>query len=303
MVLMEDNLWFKQMLGTASSSATKPKVGKAEPWEDDESDKRERERAFDIADCMEKGLAREVSTEFVHPLRRSSKLWRFHVIRSEDKLDYRLYSDDGDFLLFAKTIVKDRRIDIFMYNPSEDKAPLYDPKRPAFSVSYNEGKTQWTLVKEQCELCQFRSKHRSCDLLGKQQLASITQYREPIGDGIFNCMNINIPGLYSDGTRVVWCPMAGYGDLSQANGASDETLTLITKKPEWNEEVESLVLDFKGRCVTASAKNCQVALRQKTDQVICQYGKIGPSTFSLDFRFPLGVVQAFAISLSTMFWT
>jgi hypothetical protein len=301
MVFREDTVWFKQICGATKSSASTAATDKREPWEDDESDRRERERAFDIADCMERGLAREVSTEFVHPLRRSSKLWRFHVIRSEDKLDYRLYSDNGDFLLFARTIPKRRRIEIFMYNPSEDKAPLYDPKRPAFSMSYNEQKTQWTLVKEQCELCQFRSKHRSCDLLGRQQLLTVNQFREPIGDGIFNLMCIQIPGLFSDGSRVVWCPAAGHGDLSQAS--SDESLCMITKRPEWNEEVESLVLDFKGRCVTASAKNCQVALRQKPDQVLCQYGKIGPSTFSLDFRFPLSVVQAFGISLTTMFWT
>jgi hypothetical protein len=298
MVFCEETPWFRYFASSKHAEAKQ-----ADPWEDVDADKRERERAFDIADLMEQGLTKEVSSEFVHPLRRSSKLWRFHVLRSEDKLEYRLYSEEGEFLLFAKTLPQERRVEIFLYNPSEDKAPLYDPRRPAFSMTYNETRTQWRLFKEQCELCQYRSRCRSCDFHGKQQLAHIDQTREPIGDGIFNCMEILIPGLFNDGSRLVWCPAEGYTDLALAEEDSYEALGLMTKRPEWNEEVDSLVLDFKNRSVVASAKNFQLSLKQKPDQVFCQYGKIGPSSFALDFRFPLSVVQAFAMALSTMFWT
>lgn len=295
MVFREENALFRHF-GFNGSTGVKTEI-----WEDSDVEKRERERAFDIADSMEKGLAREVSTDLVYPLRRSSRLWRFHVLRSEDKLEHRLYSEEGEFLLFARTLPKELRVDFFLLNPSDDD---YDAKRPAFTMSWNSSKTQWKLVKTQCELCQYRSKHRSCDHLGKQQLAHIEQTREPVGDGIFNCMGINIPGIFADGSRVVWCPAVGY-DGSALAAACDghEALCLDTKRPVWNEEVESLVLDFKGRSVSASAKNFQLALQSRPDQVICQFAKMGPGNFSLDFRFPLSVIQAFAISLSTMFWT
>lgn len=294
MVFREEAVWFRHFGFNANAVET------METWEDSDDDKRGRERAFDIADSMEKGLAREVSTDFVYPLRRSNRLWRFTVTRSEDKLEHRLYSDEGEFLLFAKRHPKECRVDFFMYNESDDN---YDPTRPAFTMVFNASKTQWKLVKAQCELCQYRSKHRSCDHLGKQQVAHVEQTREAIGDGIFNCMDVRIPGIFSDGSRVVWCPAAGYDGSALASAEDDQALCLVTKRPVWNEEVESLVLDFKGRCITASAKNFQLAFRNRPDQVICQFGKTGPGTFSLDFRFPLSVIQAFAISLSTSFWT
>lgn len=270
----------------------------------DDADKWDRERAFEIADSVEKGLAREIVTEFMHPLRRSSKLWRFHVVRSEDRLQYRLFSDDGDFLMYARASLEASKVEFFLYNPSEKEEKLYDPTRPAFTMTFNKDKTEWRIVQEKCEHCQFSPKHLSCACRGKQQVACIRHSRKPVGDGIFNCMELHIPGLYSDGSRVIWCPMLGRGDLgSPQHENSHEVQRLVTKKPVWNDEVESLVLDFKGRHILSSAKNFQLVLQQKPEHVICQYGKIGPMTFSLDFRYPLSVIQAFGVSLTTLFWT
>jgi hypothetical protein len=277
--------------------------GKLPLERDDDGDKWDRERAFDIADSVEKGLAREIVTEFMHPLRRSSKLWRFHVVRSEDKLQYRLFSDDGDFLMYARAHLEARKVEFFLYNPTEKDEKLYDPTRPAFTMSFNKDKTEWRIVQERCEHCQFSPKHLSCSCHGKQQVAFIKHTRRPIGDGIFNCMELNVPGLYSDGSRVIWCPLLGRGDLAGPPEDSYEAQRLVTKKPTWNDEVESLVLDFKGRNILSSAKNFQLALSQKPEHVICQYGKIGPMTFSLDFKYPLSVIQAFGVSLTTLFWT
>mmetsp|Transcript_16639 Transcript_16639/g.46051 ORF Transcript_16639/g.46051 Transcript_16639/m.46051 type:complete len:305 (+) Transcript_16639:49-963(+) len=271
--------------------------------EDEDVDRWGRERAFDIADMVEQGMAREIVTEFMHPLRKSSKLWRFHVVRSEDKLQYRLFSDDGDFLMYARTALEARRVDFYLYNPSEKDDKLFDPSRPAFTMGWNKDKTEWRIVQERCEHCQFSPKHLSCSCHGKQQVAVIKHARRPVGDGIFNCMEVLVPGLYSDGSRVVWCPLLGRGDLAAPGEDSDEAQRLITKKPTWNDEVESLVLDFKGRNILSSAKNFQLALSQKPEHTICQYGKIGPMTFSLDFKYPLSVIQAFGISLTTLFWT
>jgi len=267
-----------------------------------DDEKWDRERAFDIADSIEKGLAREIVTEFMHPLRRAAKLWRFHVNRSEDKLQYRLFSDDGDFLMYARASLEAKKVEFFTYNPSERADKLFNSSKPVFTMTFNKEQTEWRIVQERCELCQFSPKHLSCACHGKQQVAVIRHSRQPVGEGIFNGMEVMVPGLNADGTRVIWCPLTGRGDLGVPYG-SDDTQVLVTKKPVWNDEVESLVLDFKGRQILSSAKNFQLALSEKPDHVVCQYGKIAPHTFSLDFRYPLSVVQAFGVSLTTLFWT
>jgi len=273
---------------------------------DDDSDSN-CERAFEIADTLEMGLAREIVTDFMHPLRRSSKLWRFNVVRSDDRLQYRLFSDEGDFLMYAHACLEARKVQFFLYNPvagevAERSSSLFDPSRPAFSMTWNEARTEWRLVQEKCENCQFSPKHLSCACCGKQQVGFVRHSRTAIGDGIFNCMEAHVPGLYADESRVIWCPKLGRDDLGADSGCDGESQQLVTKAPAWNDEVESLVLDFKARNVMSSAKNFQLAFGHRPEHVICQYGKIGPDKFSLDFRYPLSCVQSFGMSLTTMFW-
>jgi hypothetical protein len=272
---------------------------------DDEEECSDCERAFEIADTLEQGLACEVVTDFMHPLRRSSKLWRFQVRRSDDRLRYRLYTDEGDFLMFAQAFPELRKVHFFLYNPDDKEAStLLDLNRPAFSMTWNDNRTEWRLVQEKCEHCQFSPRHLSCCAsCGKQQVAFIRHGRHNIGDGVFNNMELIVPGLHSDESRVIWCPRLGRGDLAVEPQEPFESQELVTRAPAWNDEVESLVLDFKGRKVQSSAKNFQLSLGQRPEHVICQYGKIAPHTFSLDFRYPLSCIQAFGTSITTMFWT
>jgi len=87
------------------------------------------------------------------------------------------------------------------------------------------------------------------------------------------------------------------------NSKNSKETVLSTKLPEWNEGVGSLVLDFKGRRISASAKNFQLAPTDRKEHVTCQFGKIGPDVFGLDFRYPLTVIQAFGMAMSTVHWT
>lgn len=280
--------------------------GGIDPWEQDDAlQERQLQRSFDLLEVMERGLAKEVPDNFLDPIRRGSRLHRHHVIRSEDKLEYKLFNDDGDFLIFAKACLEQHSVNFFLYNPDAGgggKEPLFDASFPTFTMSFSKDKKVWQLRNEVCEACRLSPcRRRACLLKGKQAVAYIAQGQVEIGDGLFNHMEIAIPGIWSDGNRVIWCKELGFGELC-LNPADPHLLQLMTKQPEWNDEVESLVLDFKGRSIVASAKNYQLALAKKPDHIICQYGKIGAQTFSLDFKYPLSTVQAFAISLSTMFW-
>jgi len=266
-----------------------------------DSDSSDSERGFDMADDLENGFAREVVTEFMHPLCRSNRLHRFHVARSEDKLQYWLCADDGEFLLHAKVCVEARQVEFSSYNPSDSECPPCGAK-PAFTMSWNQDRTEWRVVQEKCDHCRYAPKHRCCDGKGKQQVAFIRHGQTPIGDGIFNVMEILIPAVFENGSRVLCCPVLGKGDLEALEKSNPEEVRhLITTRPVWNDEVESLVLDFKGRAALSSAKNFQLVANQNAKPV-CQYAKIGSSTFSLDFKYPMSTIQAFSIALTTLFW-
>jgi hypothetical protein len=205
--------------------------------------------------------------------------------------------------MYAQVFPAVRKVQFFLYDPDrKETSALFDPSRPAFTMSWNWNRTEWTLVQTKCEHCQFSPRHQSCGACcGKQQVAFIRHTRQNIEDGIFNNMEVDIPGLYSDESRVIWCPKLGRGDLGSGplDGTSQQ---LVTKPPAWNDEVGSLVLDFRGRSAVSSAKNFQMALGQRPEHTICQSCKIGKDNFSLDFKYPLSCVQAFGISLTTMFW-
>eukprot|EP00913_Durusdinium_trenchii_P017945 g16863.t1 len=205
--------------------------------------------------------------------RRSSKLWRFRVARSEDNLSARLLTDAGDFLMYAAVRLEAQRIDFHLYDPSQKE--LFHQERPAFTMGYNSSKDTWRLVQERCSACQYLSPHRSCTSRGKQQVAVIKHKQHAVGEGLSNVMEVIIPGLYQNDTcarclvwkrkgqpkstatefEVVWCPMLGMGDLADvtAEHQNGEAQILTTRKPVWNEQVQSLVLDFKGRNIVSSA--------------------------------------------------
>lgn len=240
--------------------------------------------AFDFLDGMEKGMAHELTSHFMTPLPQNSRLWKFQVERSPNKREWRLFCMDGEFLLFGRASRDAKRVDIFPYDPKGDAREaggLYDPDRPAFSLSLDAKTGEWRLTQERCDDCSYASVNHSCDCRRRRHepLLRVRHSSKEVGDGVNHCMDVQIP----------------------ASGASDGS-RLVTKLPTWNEEVQSLVLDFQGRSIQPSAKNFQLALDQAPSRVVCQYGKLGPNTFGLDLAQPLTVIQAFGLSLSTLLW-
>lgn len=237
-----------------------------------------RDHSFDIADIMEKGLSREVKTDFMVPLPRAPRLWKFHVICSKDKREHRLYCQDGEFLMMGRTSSCGRQVDIFLYDSRDaENATLVDPSRPAFTLRSNPSKTEWHLFEEGVDSGRCMPE----PLAGGRQRREILLVRHSntmVGDGNNHCMEVYIP---QDG----YC----------------EEQSLVSKKPVWNDDVESLVLDFKSRRVSPSAKNFQLTI-DRSRSVVCQHGKIGENMYALDFRYPMTVAQAFAVSLTATSW-
>ncbi|KAF8035737.1 hypothetical protein BT93_C1689 [Corymbia citriodora subsp. variegata] len=89
---------------------------------------------------------------------------------------------------------------------------------------------------------------------------------------------------------------------------SGEPLVLKNKAPRWHEQLQCWCLNFRGRVTVASVKNFQLVAAvdpshkisaAEQEKVILQFGKIGKDIFTMDYRYPLSALQAFAICLSS----
>lgn len=79
----------------------------------------------------------------------------------------------------------------------------------------------------------------------------------------------------------------------------DNLIELHNKTPVWNDDTQSYVLNFHGRVTQASVKNFQVVHDSDVDYVVMQFGRVAEDVFTMDYRFPLCTLQAFAIALSS----
>jgi hypothetical protein len=78
-------------------------------------------------------------------------------------------------------------------------------------------------------------------------------------------------------------------------------LALQNRPPWWNIELGAFVLNFGGRVSVASVKNFQLCDRTDHDNIMLQFGRIhGRHSFTMDFKYPLTAVQAFAIAISSL---
>lgn len=247
--------------------------------------------ALSLADSMEKGMAHEFVEDFLRPLHEEGRLRRFCVERSADKLKYRLVREGGEFQMYAEAKAAKREVHFFLYDPSDKENTLYDPDRPAFVMTFNASKSEWLLSTAAGGA--WYSARDECKASNRSELevALLRHSRTEVGSGVNHCMDctIVIPGTAEDN---VTSRFTGLGLIRR----------LVSRSAVWNEEMQTLVLDFRGREVVPSAKNFQLCLEDRPGRVALQHGKIAKNVFSLDFRAPLSISQAFAIAVSTLFW-
>ncbi|XP_054159639.1 tubby protein-like [Oppia nitens] len=78
---------------------------------------------------------------------------------------------------------------------------------------------------------------------------------------------------------------------------------LKNKTPVWNDETQSYVLNFRGRVTQASVKNFQLVTCNEKEDIVdlvsMQFGRVSASQFSCDVSWPMTLLQAFAIALSS----
>lgn len=79
----------------------------------------------------------------------------------------------------------------------------------------------------------------------------------------------------------------------------DNIVELHNKTPVWNDETQSYVLNFHGRVTQASVKNFQLVHDSDPEYIVMQFGRTSEDVFTMDYRYPLCAMQAFAIALSS----
>jgi tubby and related proteins len=77
-------------------------------------------------------------------------------------------------------------------------------------------------------------------------------------------------------------------------------VALRNRPPRWNDALGAYCLNFRGRVTQASVKNFQLIAEDDPDRVIVQFGRVGANTFTLDYAFPIGPLQAFATALAAL---
>ncbi|XP_059622502.1 protein king tubby 1 [Phlebotomus argentipes] len=115
-------------------------------------------------------------------------------------------------------------------------------------------------------------------------------------------MTVLLPGMTEEDQRVKIssCDTHQQGLLdSWKNKNTDNIVELHNKTPVWNDETQSYVLNFHGRVTQASVKNFQLIHDSDPDYIVMQFGRTSEDVFTMDFRYPLCALQAFAIALSS----
>ncbi|KAL1502620.1 hypothetical protein ABEB36_007738 [Hypothenemus hampei] len=129
----------------------------------------------------------------------------------------------------------------------------------------------------------------------KEELAAVLYDANVLGFKGPRRMTVLVPAL-ADGRRA-----NSDEPLVEAwkSGRTDRLVLLRNKTPVWNDDTQSYVLNFHGRVTQASVKNFQIVHDSDPEYVVMQFGRVADDAFTMDFRYPLCALQAFAIALSS----
>nr|CAD7452742.1 unnamed protein product [Timema tahoe] len=131
----------------------------------------------------------------------------------------------------------------------------------------------------------------------QQELSAVAYERGDLG---FRKMTVILPGMTLDHKRVEICPRDYNESLLERWRCKtmDDLIELHNKTPMWNDDTQSYVLNFHGRVTQASTKNFQIFHESDPEYIVMQFGRVAEDVFTMDYRYPLCAVQAFAIALS-----
>ncbi|KAF0303023.1 Tubby-related protein 3 [Amphibalanus amphitrite] len=135
----------------------------------------------------------------------------------------------------------------------------------------------------------------------RQEIAAICYETNVMGFRGPRKMTVIVPAMTVDHTRIQLPSSSPAGTLLERwrMNMMENLLELHNKSPVWCEESQSYVLNFHGRVTQASVKNFQIVHDNDLEYIILQFGRVAEDVFTMDFRYPMCALQAFAIVLSS----
>ncbi|KAF2903136.1 hypothetical protein ILUMI_03053 [Ignelater luminosus] len=138
-------------------------------------------------------------------------------------------------------------------------------------------------------------------VMPRQELAAVIYDTNVLGFKGPRKMTVILPGMTPDLQRVTLYPQDESEGLIESWKAKnmDNLIELHNKTPVWNDDTQSYVLNFHGRVTQASVKNFQIVHDSDSEYIVMQFGRVAEDVFTMDYRYPLCALQAFAIALSS----
>ncbi|MEE6492947.1 hypothetical protein FKM82_016678 [Ascaphus truei] len=135
----------------------------------------------------------------------------------------------------------------------------------------------------------------------RQELAAIVYETNVLGFKGPRKMTVLISGMDEDCERVAIRPRNDNDGILPRwqNKNMENLIELHNKSPVWNDDTQSYVLNFHGRVTHPSVKNFQIVHSDDLDYIIMQFGRVADDAFTMDYKYPMCAVQAFAIALSS----
>ncbi|XP_021954058.1 protein king tubby 1 isoform X2 [Folsomia candida] len=135
----------------------------------------------------------------------------------------------------------------------------------------------------------------------REELAAVIYEANVLGFKGPRKMTVVVPGMLNENKRKEFRPDSDNDGIIERwkSRKIDGLVELKNKTPVWNEESQSYVLNFHGRVTQASVKNFQVIHESDEDYVVIQFGRVAEDVFTLDYRYPMCALQAFAIALTS----
>lgn len=146
-----------------------------------------------------------------------------------------------------------------------------------------------------------KGSHGNSNRTPRQELAAVVYDTNVLGFKGPRKMTVVLPGMTQDHQRVQICPQDDSDSLLESwkSKQMDNLVELHNKTPVWNDDTQSYVLNFHGRVTQASVKNFQIVHDSDNEYIVMQFGRVAEDVFTMDYRYPMCALQAFAIALSS----
>ncbi|KAJ3194890.1 hypothetical protein HK101_001661 [Irineochytrium annulatum] len=212
------------------------------------------------------------------------KLYRKKNLLEKSYPSFFLYNEANDrFLLAARKRKKSKSVNYLISTSQEDLTK--EGSHYAAKLRANYQRTVFTLF-------DARTYNKNEKDKGLKELAAITYSKTVLPRE----MSVAIPSLnVTEELENLTTDIMT--DVKNQN--TDKLLFLGNKPPRWNETTQSHCLNFGGRVTQPSIKNFQLIVGKNDSYIIMQFGRCGPDYFTLDVRYPMTPLEAFAIALTT----